>query len=77
MRQHLSGTHKTRARANRTPVYGIVTVGRYVRVYKYSDMDKAIVAWAPHGVRKGVRLDLRDKKYQPKTTKILNHIRDH
>lgn len=60
LRQYLSATHKTRPKGKWTPVYGIITVGRYMRVYKYSDTQKDIVDWAPRGVEKGRYLDLQD-----------------
>ncbi|KAJ5213482.1 hypothetical protein N7449_000651 [Penicillium cf. viridicatum] len=77
LKQYLSATHKTRSAHRRTPVYGIVTVGKYMRVYKYSDKTKDVVYWAPRGVKKGACLNIQKEKDQRKIAKILDHIRDH
>ncbi|KAJ5952108.1 uncharacterized protein N7479_010521 [Penicillium vulpinum] len=76
LRQYLSATHKTHPVKSRKLVYGIVTVGKYMRVYKYSDAQRDVVDWAPHGVKKGAFLDILNKTDQPKITKILDYIRD-
>jgi hypothetical protein len=76
LKEYLSATHKTRSVHRRTPVYGIITVGKLMRVYKYSDVRKDIVDWAPRGVEKGAAFDISDEEHQPKIAKILDHVRD-
>ncbi|KAJ6025963.1 uncharacterized protein N7446_013126 [Penicillium canescens] len=39
--QYLSATHRTR-HVNRTPVYGIIAVGMYMRVYLYDDATNSV-----------------------------------
>lgn len=48
-----------------------------MRVYKYSDVKKDVVEWAPRGVQKGAHLNIQDKEDQPKIAKILDHTRNH
>lgn len=77
MKQYLSATHKTRAPQRRTLVYGITTVGRHFRAFKYSDKTKHVVHRVPRGVRKKpTPFDIGDEQDRRDIAKILDHIRD-
>jgi hypothetical protein len=32
--------------SDRSPVYGIVAVGKYMRVYKYDDVNESVLNWS-------------------------------
>lgn len=45
--RYLATTHKNRSLDERPAVYGIVAIGRYMRVYKYDDKTRRVKDWAP------------------------------
>jgi hypothetical protein len=47
LQDYLYKEHGTRARNQRTPVYGILAVGRRVRFFKYHDLTGSIEDWRP------------------------------
>jgi hypothetical protein len=69
--RYLSATHGKRRPAARTPVYGIAAVGRYVRVYKYNDINQMVLNWVPKGIRWKM-WNLKDHPQQ--IQRILDHI---
>ena len=68
------GSTRTRASARYYPAYGIVAIGKYMRVYKYDDRN-GITDWAPPGLPSGKYWHLKDHAEQVQT--ILDHIRDY
>lgn len=76
LEQYLSATHRTR-RVNQTPVYGIVAVGMYMRVYEYNDATNSVVNLRRPGVpRTDEPLHLRENRIA--IQQILDHIKaDH
>lgn len=83
LRQYLSNTHGTRQQAQRTPVYGIVAVGTYMRVYKYNDVLQDVEDWAPPGLVSGEARKIARPLYWETDTRdevqrILDYIKlDH
>ncbi|KAJ5610783.1 hypothetical protein N7510_007502 [Penicillium lagena] len=75
--RYSASTHGRRRADRRSPVYGIVAVGNYMRAYKYDDDQKLVVEWAPWGMNASeiLRIDKVDDK--PHVQRILDHIRDH
>lgn len=59
LQKYLSATHKTRHVNERKPVYGIVTVWKYMRIYKYSQTLGDVIDRAPRSVKRGAYLDFR------------------
>lgn len=49
--QYLSSTHGRRRPSYRSPVYGIVAVGKYMRVYRYDDVSESVIDWSPDSQR--------------------------
>lgn len=47
LRAYLENQHGNRPVAQRTPVYGILAVGRRVRFFRYNDANQAIDGWRP------------------------------
>ncbi|KAJ5167741.1 uncharacterized protein N7482_003335 [Penicillium canariense] len=72
--RYLSSSHGTRRRADRTPVYGIAAIGRCIRVYKYDDVNRQVLDWAPRGMTRGAIWDVKDHARQ--VQRILDHILD-
>ncbi|KAJ5595356.1 uncharacterized protein N7459_001564 [Penicillium hispanicum] len=72
LNDYLSATHRRRGPARRTPVYGIVAIGRRMRVYKYSDQLRSVQNWAPSGLQPGKPWHLKDDASQ--VQQILDHI---
>ncbi|KAJ5522138.1 hypothetical protein N7527_006253 [Penicillium freii] len=77
--EYLSNTHGRRRPAERIPVYGIVAVGRYMRAYRYDNINQCVLNWAPSGMR-GPRDQLQNhgpwhlKNDAGNVQLILNHI---
>jgi hypothetical protein len=71
--QYLSATHRTR-HVNRTPVYGIVAVGMYMRVYEYDDASNS-VADIVHPRVPSTRIGLHLKNDRIAIQRILDHIK--
>ncbi|KAJ6012427.1 hypothetical protein N7522_002782 [Penicillium canescens] len=74
--QYLSSTHGRRRPSDRSPVYGIVAVGKYMRVYKYDDVNESVLNWSPNPrrLKKGNLWHLEENYEQVQL--ILDHIRD-
>lgn len=70
--RYLSATHGTRRPQHRTPVFGILAVGKYMRVYKYDDVNRCVLNWAPRGLRRGETWHLND--HASAVQRILDHI---
>ncbi|CAI7628858.1 unnamed protein product [Penicillium palitans] len=71
--QYLSATHRTR-HVNPTPVYGIVAVGMFMRVYQYHDATKSVGDITDPGVPStALPLHLEDDSVA--IQQILDHIR--
>lgn len=73
--RYLSSTHGRRRRSARSPVYGIVAVGKHMRVYKYDDVSESVIDWSPNSrrLKKGKVWNL--KKDHDEIQLILDHIR--
>jgi hypothetical protein len=69
--RYLRATHGKRAPAARTPVYGIAAVGKWMRVYKYDDINQCVLNWAPRRMRWN-RWNL--KKNDAQVQRILDEI---
>lgn len=74
LNQYLSATHGTRRVANPPPVYGIVAVGMYMRVYEYLDAARSVDDLRAPGVPSSAN-PLHLKKNRDAIQKILNHIK--
>ena len=72
LNQYLAATHGTRRPLDRSPVYGIIAVGRFMRVYKYDDINRSVLNWSPRGVQAGKEWDLKEGDLT--VQKILDHI---
>lgn len=70
--RYLAATHQTRRSKDRTGVYGIIAIGRYMRVYKYDDPIRSVDDWAPRGVKKGEAWHLQE--HHKEIQKILDSI---
>lgn len=44
---YLSSQHRTRSPALRSPVYGILAIGKRVRFYRYDDNTRGIIQFQP------------------------------
>ena len=75
--RYLSWTHGRRQPSARSPVYGIVAVGKYLRVFKYDDVNEVVLDWSPQPRKmpKGEIWHL--EKHCKDVQFILNYIRDH
>jgi hypothetical protein len=75
LRRYLSSTHGRRRPSHRSPVYGIVAVGKHMRVYRYDDVSQSVLDWSPsRRLERGKHRNL--KKDSEEIQLILNHIRD-
>lgn len=72
LNRYLSGTHRTRRSANRSPVYGITSLGLTMRVYKYDDDSRSVEDWAPPGLNPGDYYNLKTQALQ--VQQILDYI---
>jgi hypothetical protein len=74
LNRYLAATHGTRRVSDRSPVYGIVAIGKSMRVYKYDDDSQSVDDWSPGAtVEAGEVLDLVE--HEKKIQRVLNHIR--
>lgn len=71
--QYLSATHRTR-HVNQTPVYGIVAVGMYMRVYRYNDATNSVENLRGPGIP-STDAALHLKKDSIAIQQILDHIK--
>ncbi|CAG8115909.1 unnamed protein product [Penicillium nalgiovense] len=74
--RYLSSTHGRRRPSGRSPVYGIVAVGKYMRVYRYDDVRQSVIDWSPNSrkLKKGKVWNLEENYDEIQL--ILDHIRD-
>ncbi|KAJ5211012.1 hypothetical protein N7491_010828 [Penicillium cf. griseofulvum] len=74
--RYLSSTHGRRRPSDRSPVYGIVAVGKHMRVYKYDDVSGWVLNWSPNPrrLKRGKTWHLKDNYNEVQL--ILDHIRD-
>jgi len=48
LNRYLAATHRTRSQDSRTPVYGIIAIGKFLRVYEYYDDFREVRDWQSH-----------------------------
>ena len=82
--RYLSATHGTRPQGQRTPVYGIVAIGYYMRVYKYDDVHQDVDDWAPPGLVPGLARSINyrtrytsERTHKQEIQQILDYILAH
>lgn len=70
--RYLAATHRTRRISDQSHVYGVVAIGRWMRVYRYDDTSRSVYNWSPPGMEDGELLHL--VKDHAKIQIVLNHI---
>jgi hypothetical protein len=74
--RYLLSTHGRRRPSDRSPVYGIVAVGKFLRVYKYDDVSGCVLNWSPNSRRLKMGEVWNLKNHYNEIQLILDHIRD-
>lgn len=79
--RYLTATHGARRPDDRTPVYGTVAIGLFMRVYRYDDIRQTVSDWTAPGVRHnrspaGLIAPLHIQSHHDRIQRMLNYIRD-
>lgn len=75
LNRYLSSTHGIRPLGSRTPVYGIVAIGKLLRVYKYQDIHQQVSEWYPSGIPFRPDMGYNIQVHERVVQRILNFIR--